>query len=84
MEAVVQRCSVKKVFLKFLQNSRENTCAGVSFLKSYRPEACNFFKKETLAQVFSGEFCEISMNTFFRRTPLVTASGMKAWVLCYV
>ena len=31
-EAVVRRCSVKKVFLKFLQNSQENTCARVSFL----------------------------------------------------
>ena len=27
-----QRCSVKKVFLKILQNSQENTCARVSFL----------------------------------------------------
>ena len=26
--------------------------------------ACNFNKKETLAQVFSCEFCEISNNTF--------------------
>ena len=25
-EAVVQRCSVKKVFLKFSQGSQENTC----------------------------------------------------------
>ena len=31
-EAVVQRCSVKKVFLEILQNSQENTCARVSFL----------------------------------------------------
>ena len=31
-EAVVQRCSVKKVFLEMLQNSQENTCARVSFL----------------------------------------------------
>ena len=30
-EADVQRCSVKKVFLENLQNSLENTCAGVSF-----------------------------------------------------
>ena len=30
-----------------------------------RPEACYFIKKETLTQVFSNEFCEISMNTFF-------------------
>ena len=35
--------------------------------------ACNFIKKETLAQVFSCEFCEISKNTFFYRTPLVAA-----------
>ena len=28
------------------------------------PEACNFIKKESLAQVFSYEFCEISKNTF--------------------
>ena len=27
-------------------------------------EAHNFIKKETLAQVFSCEFCEISKNTF--------------------
>ena len=33
------------------------------------PEACNFIKKETLAQVFSCEFC-----TFLQRTPLVAAS----------
>ena len=26
------RCSVKKVFLKISQNSKENTCAKVSFL----------------------------------------------------
>ena len=33
-------------------------------------EACNFIKNEALAQVFSCEFCEISKNTFFHRTPL--------------
>ena len=30
-EAVVRRCSVKKVFLEALQNSQENTCARDSF-----------------------------------------------------
>ena len=30
-ETVVQRCSVKKVFLEISQNSQENTCAIVSF-----------------------------------------------------
>ena len=55
-EAVVQRCSVKKVFLKISQNSQENTCARVYF---------NFIKKETLAQVFSCEFCKSFKNIFF-------------------
>ena len=31
-------------------------------------------KKETLAQMFFCEFCEISTNTFFYRTPPVAAS----------
>ena len=30
--AVIQRCSVKKVFLNILQNSQEDSCARVSFL----------------------------------------------------
>ena len=60
-EAVVQRCSVKKLFLEILQNSQENTAA------------CSFVKKETLAQVFSCEFCAIFKNTFFHRTSLVAA-----------
>ena len=63
-EAVAQRCSVKKVFLEISKNSQENTCAS-----------CNFIKKETLTQVFSCEFFEISKNSFFYRTPLVAASG---------
>ena len=44
-EAVVQRCSTKKVL-----------------------------KKETLAQVFSCEFSEISKNTFFKEHLRTTAS----------
>ena len=31
-EAVIQRCSVKKVLLEISQNSQEHTCARVSFL----------------------------------------------------
>ena len=38
-----------------------------------QPKACNFIKKETLAQVFSFEFCEILKNTFSYRTLPVTA-----------
>ena len=43
-EAVIHRCSAKKVFLKFSQNSQENTCARVSFLMKL-PEAHNFIYK---------------------------------------
>ena len=46
-EAVVWRCSIKKVYLEISQNLQENTCARESFLKP-----CNFIKKESLAQVF--------------------------------
>ena len=45
-------------------------------LANHRPEACNFIKKETLAQVFSCEFCEIYKNIFYYRTPLLAASGV--------
>ena len=36
--------------------------------------AWNFIKKETLAQVFSCEFCEISKNTFFAEHLRTSAS----------
>ena len=39
-----------------------------------RPEACNIIKKETLAQVFSCEFCEISKNILFTEHLHATAS----------
>ena len=38
------------------------------------PQACNFLKIETLAQVFSCEFCVISKNTFFTEHLRATAS----------
>ena len=34
-------------------------------MKKGKHRPCNFIKKETLTQVFSCEFCEISKNTFF-------------------
>ena len=63
-EAVLWRCSVEKVFLEISKNSQKNTCARLSFL----------IKLQALAQVFFCEFCEISENTFFNRTPPVAAS----------
>ena len=72
-------CSVRKVFLKISQNLLENTCVRVSFLVKLQAEACNFIKYETLAQVFSCEFCETFENTVFYRIPSVAASEK----MCY-
>ena len=48
------------MFFEISQNSQE--------------KACNFIKEETLAQVFSCEFCQIFNNTFLQRTSPVAAS----------
>ena len=54
-----RRCSVKKVFLKILQNSQENTCVRVSFLiKLQAPHRC-----------FPVNFAKIFRTPFYR-TPL--------------
>ena len=74
-EEVVWRCSLKKIFLKISRNSQENTCARVYFLicwYSRRRQAWGL-QKETLAQVFSCEFCKMFKKTFVHRTPLVAA-----------
>ena len=57
-EAATRGVLWKSVFLEISQNSQEN----------------NFLKKETPAQVFSCEFCEISKNTFFAEHLWKTAS----------
>ena len=74
-----RRSSCPEVFFKkgvlrnFAKFTGEHLCQSLFFNK-VAGGACNFIKKETLAQVFSCEFCEISKNTFFHRTPLVAAS----------
>ena len=62
------------VFLKFSQNSQEIYSHQIHSHPELRPQDCNFIKKETLAQVFSCEFYEISKKTLLHRPPLVTAS----------
>ena len=46
-------------------------CQSLFFKK-----VCNFTKKETLSQVFSCEFSEISKNTFSYTTRPMVASGL--------
>ena len=47
--------------LNISQNPQKNTDARVFFLTKLQG-TCNFIKKETLAPVFSCEFCEIFKN----------------------
>ena len=68
-----QRCSVRKVILRnFAKFAGKHLCQSLFLTKLLA--ACNFITKETLAQVFSCEFCEISKNTFFTEHLWVTAS----------
>ena len=73
------------MFLKISQNSQGNTCAKVSFLIKLQVEAYSFIKKETLTQVFSYEFCEISKNNFFTEHLRATASVefIKKCIFCW-
>ena len=63
----------KGVLRNFTKFTGKHLCQSLFFNK-VADLACNFIKKETLAQVFPCEFCEISKNTFFYRTPLVAVS----------
>ena len=62
------RCSIKKVFLEISQNSQENICAR---------DLKKNLKKESLAQVFSCEFCKISKDTVFTEHFRTIASGIR-------
>ena len=48
----------------------------------FKPQACKFIKKETLAQVFSCDFCEVFKNTFFTEHLWTTASEYLQQVRC--
>ena len=54
---------------------------AAALLKRDSATAYNFIKKETQAQVFSCDFCEISKNTFFNRPTLVATSDTRATFL---
>ena len=61
----------KGILRNFTKFPWKHLCQRLFFNSIWRPMACNFIEK-SLAQVFSCEFCEISKDTFFYRTPLVT------------
>ena len=70
----IYRSSRPEVFCKkgVLRNLTKST--GKHLCQSLFLKACNFIKKETLAQLLSCEFCQISKSTFLHRTPLMAAS----------
>ena len=70
-EAAIRGVLLEKLFLEISQKFTENICQSLFFNKvaDLRPQACNFIKKETLTQVFSCGFCEISKVVFFLRVP---------------
>ena len=57
----------KQSFTDVLQNrcSQENTCFGVSFLKSCRLKACNFFKTRLQHRCFPVKFAKFLRAPFF-------------------
>ena len=69
----------KGVLKNFANFIGKQLCESLFFNKvaGLRSEACNLIKKETLAQVFSCEICEIFKNTFFYRIPPVAASEVR-------
>ena len=62
-------------FCKFFRTPFwQNSSGWLLMFRDYFTLACNFIKKEALAQVFSCEFSEISNNTFFTKYLWATAS----------
>ena len=88
MKVASDKCSVKKVLLvnDVLVKGAGLPLRIIWSTSFFSPElfwlrtllrelrTLNFITNETLAQLFSCEFCEISKNTFFYRTPAVAAS----------
>ena len=61
-----QRCSLRKGVLRnFPRFTGKYLCQSL-FLSKLQTSACNFIKKETVAQMFFCEFCEIPNKTFLQ------------------
>ena len=55
----------KGVYRNFTKFTGKHLCQSLFFNKELQTSAINFVKKETLPQMFSCEFCEISNKSFF-------------------
>ena len=63
IEAVLQRCSAKTVFLIISQKRQENTCARASFLR-----AATSLKKKLWHRYFSVNFVKFLRTSFLENT----------------
>ena len=65
-EAVVQRCSVKKMLLGVSQNSQENTCPRVSFFNKVAGlSPATLSKKRPWHMCFPANFAKFLRTSFF-------------------
>ena len=70
-----RRCSIENgVLVNFAIFTGKRRCKSLFFYLKCSPKACNFIKKEILAQVFSCEFCKDFKNNFFTEHLRATAS----------
>ena len=80
-----RRCFIKKLFLIISQYSQENTCVGVSFLiNCLLIKGLQLYSKETPAQVFSWEYCQIFKNNYFEEHLWTAASESFSFYQFYV
>ena len=77
-EAATRGVLWKRCSYKFHKILRRTPVPKSLFLIKLQAQACNFIKKETVAEEFSCEFCEISRSTFFTENVWTTAS--KKWM----
>ena len=74
-KSLMNRCSIKKLFLKILQYSQENTCVGVPFFNENAGlQSCKFKKERLQRRCFNVNI------TKFLRAPALAA----VWTFSYM
>ena len=83
-EAVVRRCSVKKMFLEISQNSQENSCARDSVLITLQALCQILFFKSLSHRCFPVSFAKFLRTSLFYTTPPVAASAFPEDTRCHM
>ena len=72
----------RKRWSQKIRKLHRKTSVSESLFNKLAGLACNFIKKDALALVFSGEFCEFSKNSFFT-TECLWATDLE-WIISFV